>query len=122
MLADIVALVAFGGLIVLASLFVLAKMQGRKVEQMLADNDRQNSTNAAAKQSGDQDARVERVELDAASADLRRAVDEANVLLEQRLRETRDTFAQKRILDDKLKILQIQNPGLDGYPKESMTA
>ena len=122
MFAKVVTIVALGGLALLAAIMAQARYQQRKVERMLSNLDQLHTRNVAAKEKRDRRLLADKALLDAALAELRTAVAEANAVLDQRLRETRDLFAKKRILNDKMKLLKIQRPGPEASSTGSMTA
>lgn len=122
MVAKLATLTALGGFIFLTLILVVARLQHRRVQKMLASNERQHEANLVAKNARDQKLQEDKLTLEAASVELRTAVVDASALLDQKLRETEDPFAKKRILNDKLKLLEIQRPGSEVYPKGSITA
>jgi hypothetical protein len=121
-LAKVLTIAALFGLAFVAVILAVAKLQLRRVERLLAESERLSAVHITEKESRDQKFKADKADLDEASSELHAAVAEAWRLADHRIAETSNVFAKRRVLQDKLKVLEFQRASTDGAPKVSLVA
>ena len=122
MLGKVLTIAALCSLTLLLAILAIAKLQLRKIERLLAENERLSAAHLTEKEDRDRKVNADKADLDEAFAELQADVAEAWRLADQRIAATTNIFAKRHLLQDKLKVLKMQRASSADVPKGSLDA